>query len=111
MGKTKILSFLFVALLVGDYANDNFFFHAHIIDGVTVVHSHIHADLHHNSKSGGHTQNSIFIMHYVEYLSSYCNYFSVPTQFQIYKNKIIETTAYVTSTHLLNLSLRAPPIV
>ena len=111
MGKTKILSFLFVVLFVSDYANDNFFFHTHIIDGVTIVHSHIHTDLHHDSKSGGHISNSVFMMHYVDYLSFYCDYFSAPTQLQIQQNKFVETTHWVVSIYFQNLSLRAPPIV
>lgn len=37
------------------YSNVTLFYHTHIINGVTIVHSHSHAQHHHDSKDGGHT--------------------------------------------------------
>ena len=37
------------------YVDVNFFVHTHIVNGVTIVHSHIHRNSHHASDDGGHS--------------------------------------------------------
>ena len=109
----KILSLFLLALYVSYYASTILFSHTHTISGATIVHSHIHADSHHNSKSGGHTKYEITLIAQIshfEYINFSCDYIPVPTQFQIHDNKIVEVNVYIASIHLQNLSLRAPPV-
>jgi len=110
----KIFTFIFVALFVSYYVNMHFFPHVHSIGGATIIHSHIHANSHHDTDSGGHTEHSIILISQIsqsEYISFSCNYVPIPSQFSLHINKIIETSPWVVSTYLENLSLRAPPIV
>ncbi|MCQ2312986.1 MAG: hypothetical protein MJZ84_06015 [Paludibacteraceae bacterium] len=37
------------------YVDVNCFVHAHVVNGVTIIHSHIHRNSHHASNDGGHT--------------------------------------------------------
>ena len=115
MVRTKnILSFFFVALFLNYYASTSFFSHLHIIDGTTIVHSHIHPDSHHDTKNGNHTKQSVTLIaqfSHFEFIDFSCNYILVPLQIPVYENKFIETKHWVTSIHLENLSLRAPPVL
>jgi len=110
----RIVSCLCIALFAGYYAGITFFPHTHIINGVTIVHSHIHADSHHDTNSGEHTEQCITLiaaisqLHYVDFL---CSIVSLPLQFQIHEIKPVETAHRVTSIYLENTLLRAPPVV
>lgn len=42
-------------LFAAYYIDVNCFVHAHVVNGVTIVHSHIHHSSHHASDDGGHT--------------------------------------------------------
>ena len=108
----KLLLLFFVALFVGDYINDHFFFHSHIVDGVTIVHSHMHSGMHHNSQNDELAkQNNVLFTHCdIFTLTNYCC-FSAPTQIQIQKNEIVQTAQRIASIYLINISLRAPPVV
>lgn len=44
-----------LALFLSYYANITFFQHGHVVNGVTIVHSHIHQKDHQKLPSGGHT--------------------------------------------------------
>ena len=110
----KIASSLLVALFVSYYADITFFSHAHIINGATIVHSHIHANSHHDTYSGGHTEHCITLiaqMSQFQYIDFTCNHLPVPLQLQIHQNKQIEVTPWIASIYFQNISLRAPPIV
>lgn len=50
-GWAVILLLLFAAY----YVDVNCFVHAHVVNGVTIIHSHIHRSSHHASNDGGHT--------------------------------------------------------
>jgi hypothetical protein len=110
----KILSLLLIALYVSYYVSANFFIHTHDSTWGTVTHSHLHTESHHNTKNGDHTEDSIMmiaLISHFEYVDFHCDYLLTPSQCQLYENKIVEVTHWVTSIHLQNLSLRAPPIV
>lgn len=49
-------------LFLSYYVDVNFFVHSHIINGVTVVHSHIHNQHHHDTGEGGHTTHEITLI-------------------------------------------------
>jgi hypothetical protein len=110
----KILSLFLAVLFMSYYASTVFFSHIHIISGATITHSHFHDNSHHDTKSGGHTENCITLIAQIshfEYIDFSCNFTLAPQQFQWHKNKVIEIPCKTVSIHLQNLSLRAPPIV
>ena len=110
----KMLSLCLAVLFMSYYASISFFTHLHTINGATISHSHFHANSHHNTNNGGHTEHSItFIAQcsYFEYIDFSCDCFIKPSQFPLYGNKFVETAHWTVSIHLKNLSLRAPPIV
>ena len=110
----KIISLFFVALYISFHVSTTLFSHTHTISGATIIHSHLHTDSHHNTNSGGHTEQSITLISQIshfEYIDFSFICVPIPAQFPIYENKFIETAHRITSTHLKNLSLRAPPTV
>ena len=44
------------------YVQVNFFVHSHIVNGVTVVHSHMHRSTHHDTDTGGHSETELTII-------------------------------------------------
>ena len=110
----RIISYFFVVLFAGYYASMAFFPHSHIIGGTVVAHSHIHADSHHDTNNGNHTEQSIALIAQIahfEYIDFSCNCILKPTQLPLYEDKFVETTHWVVSIYLKNLSLRAPPVL
>jgi len=114
MPKTKqILSLLFVALFVSYYAGTVLFLHSHIIRDNVVAHSHIHAETHHDTNSGNHTEQCITLIaqisnfHYVDFS---CDFVLKPENFPLQEDKFVATTHWVASIHLENTTLRAPPV-
>jgi hypothetical protein len=110
----NVVSFFFVALYISFHVGTTLFTHTHTINGATIIHSHLHTDSHHNTNSGGHTEQIITLISQIshfEYIDFSFNCVPTPAQFPLYENKFIEITHSITSVHLKNLSLRAPPIV
>ena len=108
----KTASLFLIALFVSYYAGATLFSHTHIISGITVFHSHLHTDAHHDTKSGGHTENSIILISqisHLDYVNFSCNGILKPLQLPLHEYKFVETTHWITLIHLENLSLRAPP--
>jgi hypothetical protein len=110
----QIVSIFFFVLFISYLAVTTLFSHTHTISGATVFHSHLHTDSHHDTKSGGHTQNEITLIAQVSHFE-FANFSScftlAPQQFQLFENKTIEEPYRVVSIHFQNLSLRAPPIL
>ena len=108
----KIYSLLFIALFVSCYVGTTFFSHAHIINGATIIHSHVHANSHHDTNNGGHTEHCITLIsnssHFesVDFLN---NAVLLSFQFPILRTVIVEITHRVASIYHENISLRAPP--
>ena len=44
------------------YVQVNFFVHSHIVNGVTVVHSHMHRSSHHDTDTGGHDSTELTLI-------------------------------------------------
>ena len=112
--KKKIISYFLVALFVSYYTSVTLFYHSHIINGVTIVHSHLHTASHHNTQNGGHGTYSITLIAQISHFDSIdfsYNCVLQPTQLLLHKNKCTEIAQRVTSIHLQTLSLRAPPVV
>ncbi|MFI3258612.1 MAG: hypothetical protein R3Y16_00785 [Rikenellaceae bacterium] len=50
-------------IFVANYANITLFGHYHVVDGVTIVHSHFHtADHTNNEDNGGHSSNELTLI-------------------------------------------------
>lgn len=99
-------------LFVGYYADVNFFAHAHIINGVTIVHSHVHSEHHHDSAAGGHCTSEITLI--AQMASQFLTTGeTVECELQTYNILLetigIEQDAKATQHHFTSLSLRAPP--
>jgi len=110
----KILSYLFVALFLGYYANTVFFSHSHVISGASIYHSHIHPNSHHDTQNGNHTEHCITLIAQIshfQYVDLSCNFVLIPLQFPIHEEKSGKTTHWVTSAYLEHISLRAPPVL
>ena len=110
----KLVSAIFVVLFMSYYAGLILFSHTHVISGSTIAHSHMHADSHHNTKSGGHTNQEITLIAQIshfDYIDFLCDFVLTSPQLQIQQNKFVETTHWVASIYFQNISLRAPPIV
>ena len=44
------------------YVQVNFFVHSHIVNGVTIVHSHMHRSSHQDTDTGGHSTKELTII-------------------------------------------------
>ena len=109
----KTVSLCLLTLFAGYYGGVTLFVHTHIINGVTIVHSHFHAETHHDTKSGGHTEQSITLIAQIshfDYVDFECGNLPNSSDFQLPENIIFETTHWVASIYFDNISLRAPPV-
>ena len=109
----KIISIFLLIVFVGYYGNVTLFSHTHIINGVTIVHSHIHKNSHHDTQSGGHTEHNITLIaqiSHIDYVDFSCNCALNSPQLCMDIEHCVPTIEWVTSLHLQNLSLRAPPV-
>ncbi len=63
--KSNIREHIAMALLllfVAYYGDAALFYHTHIINGVTIVHSHAHSSHHHDSSDGAHSASQITLI-------------------------------------------------
>lgn len=56
----KIAGFILLLIFTTYYVNITFFQHSHIINGVTIVHSHIHSQDH--AKTGTHSDSEVTLI-------------------------------------------------
>lgn len=49
-------------LMTTYYVQVNCFVHSHIVNGVTIIHSHVHRNAHHSSEDGGHNDQEITLI-------------------------------------------------
>lgn len=99
-------------LFVGYYANVSLFCHTHIVNGVTLVHSHFHNQHHHDTDEGGHTATELTLI--ANMAAQFLTTGEMPqTELTVFDTLILtlgcEQDSEVVSTHLLTISLRAPP--
>jgi hypothetical protein len=111
--RKKIILLLCIVIFTSYYTGTSFFFHTHIINGTTIVHSHIHADSHHNTQNGDHTEYNFTLIAQL----SHFEYIDSPfvdashTTFLLNELYFVETTRCKTSIYLENTLLRGPPFV
>lgn len=103
---------MMLLLFVGYYVDVNFYSHAHIINGVTIVHSHMHNKHHHDTNEGGHTATEITL------IANMATQFlttgeTALTELAVFDTLLLtlgcEQDSQTTSIHLSCPSLRAPP--
>lgn len=108
----RCVSVGFLLLLIMYYANISLFCHTHIVNGVTLVHSHFHNRQHHNSDDGGHTVTVItFIVALTESFILTGAGILVLLAILRRAEKILRSglTIYITKLYYHYFSLRAPP--
>lgn len=103
---------LMLLLFVGYYVDVNFFCHSHIVNGVTIIHSHIHNQHHHDTDEGGHTATELTLI--ANMAAQFLTTGEMPeTELAAFDTLILtlgcEQDTEVVSTHLLTHNLRAPP--
>lgn len=100
-------------LFVGYYVDVNFFCHSHIVNGVTIIHSHIHNKHHHDTNEGGHTTTELTL------IANLATQFVTTGETSLAELIVFDTNVLtlgceqdspMTSIHLSCPSLRAPPV-
>lgn len=111
---SKLRAYLVTCLFVFYLVNIFGFPHTHIINGVTIVHSHIHNPFHHQNRSGNHTSTQLTL---ISHLSHYEANTSSPASINLEINTLnSEHNLPVYSEKVPNWRLeftilRAPPCV
>lgn len=59
---------VFLLLISTYYINNTMFWHSHIVNGVSVTHSHMHQPQHHKSLDGGHTTGQLILINMLQEL-------------------------------------------
>ena len=102
-----------MALFAIYYVNATMFWHCHIINGVTIVHSHIHTSPHHSIPNGGHTALSLTL---ISALDGLCfDHATHPIELNAYRYLcylfLYTAVAAMACAPIRSTSLRAPPAV
>ena len=109
----QIISTFLLVLFVTYYVDITFFEHTHIINGVTIVHSHFHNSAHEKTPTGGHTTTEITLIAINSLFQSFENFLTkFDTSLFLVLCGIILVhveTKDIKSTSDLSF-LRAPPI-
>lgn len=106
---TAMALLLLFAVYYGDAA---LFYHTHIINGVTIVHSHVHNSHHHDSSDGAHSASQITLISCLNsQLQATEAHLSDGLEVYLHLVCIIgqERTAEIVKVGLQNKSNRAPP--
>jgi len=114
IGTGKLLSVLLLILFLGYYSSITFFTHIHIINGVTIVHSHPF-----NSDKGGESSNSPHSNKELQIIQLLSDFFTTAVSLSftvilfrslLYKIPIKSTEdGFIGSCGYCTYSLRAPP--
>ena len=94
------------------YVQVNFFVHSHIVNGVTVVHSHMHRSTHHDTDTGGHSETELTIIASLNsqfLLTGEMPDTDVSADYQLLNTIGIQQNCIFVSQHTFCLVPRAPP--
>lgn len=109
----SVFAGFFMLLFAVFYVNATMFWHCHIINGVTIVHSHIHTASHHNTSNGAHSESSLTLIDAINTLECLEDVGGQLFDFTAYRTLcavLLLPTLVVTAVVSLRLfSLRAPP--
>lgn len=109
----SVLKLFFIIIFVCYCISANFFTHTHVIDKITIVHSHLHKTDRSDQSTHDHTENQIHLIHV---LSAFCS-FNLFFAFLIFCAYIFGTTIYKAKAYIPDLEshsegifrLRPPP--
>ena len=90
----------------------NFFVHSHIVNGVTVVHSHMHRSTHHDTDTGGHSETELTIIASLNsqfLLTGEMPDTDLSADYQLLNTIGIQQNCIFVSQHTVCLVPRAPP--
>jgi hypothetical protein len=122
MGKNwyhKIINILLLAIFLFYFGSVTLFYHCHTVDGVTIVHSHFYLDgdtASSDTSTNTQHKHSSAELHLISHLSIILSLLAGFTFLfrcfvsKTFKQVVLRDISIVYHTHLLNLSLRAPPI-
>ena len=94
------------------YVQVNFFVHSHIVNGVTVVHSHMHRSTHHDTDTGGHSTKELTIIASLNsqfLLTGETPDTDLSADYQLLNTIGIQQNCVFVSQHTFCLVPRAPP--
>ena len=94
------------------YVQVNFFVHSHIVNGVTVVHSHMHRSTHHDTDTGGHSETELTIIASLNsqfLLTGETPDTDLSADYQLLNTIGIQQNCVFVSQHTFCLVPRAPP--
>ena len=103
---------LLLLLFATYYVQVNFFVHSHIVNGVTVVHSHMHRSTHHDTDTGGHSETELTIIASLNsqfLLTGEMPDTDVSADYQLLNTIGIPQNCVFVSQHTFCLVPRAPP--
>lgn len=112
--KIKYISGALLLLFVLYYSNITFFNHVHIINGVTISHSHLHTKGHHSTPLGNHSKSELTLIAHCSDLKSlvaipqHINFIPLLTLQREYAVAAVQRPY---SENFRYVSLRGPPIV
>lgn len=112
----RTLAALMLLAFSSYYVSATLFTHSHILNGVTIVHSHIHGDVHHTTApDGGHSAHQVTLIALLQsgLLCTGIEMGATPAQVCA---PLLGKVACPSAIHLHNraiahLSLRAPPVL
>lgn len=105
---------LLMVLFVAYYASVSLSIHSHIINGTTIVHSHLHRENHHDTNSGHHTASQLELIAILDVINCMdavgCTFDFSPAVLPLPHHEFFFCQPTCRAT-LTNPSLRAPPAV
>ncbi len=99
-------------LFVVYYGDSALFYHTHIINGVTIVHSHMHNEHHHDSSDGEHSESQITLISCLNsqlQTTEACLNNGIEAYFHIIGKIGQKTSDAIVKADIQNHSNRAPP--
>ena len=108
----RIAAMVLLLLFSTYYVQVNFFVHSHIVNGVTVVHSHMHRSTHHDTDTGGHSTKELTIIASLNsqfLLTGEMPDTDLSADYQLLNTIGIQQNCVFVSQHTFCLVLRAPP--
>lgn len=99
-------------LFIMYYVNATMFWHSHIINGVTIVHSHIHGSGHSSTPDGGHTDREVTLISVcsvIQMLNDCQHYERICSAIVLIAVFLISPTHHVCCPTNISRFLRAPP--
>ena len=108
----QVITASLLVLFVLFYADITMFEHTHIINGITIVHSHFHTKAHEKTPTGGHTETEITFIAITSLFQTFediLTHFDT-TLFLIFCGVVLVSVETKTTKSVPHFSfLRAPP--